>query len=77
MDREELLDAGVEQGEHDEGKYAESEMQEFAQASRAEGIEAGIRMGMARVSNGSGNGHPTLPSPVGVMRTRRPSRNIK
>ena len=38
-------------------------MQEFAQAARAEGVEAGIKMGMARASNGSGNGHLTLPKP--------------
>ena len=40
-------------------------MQEFAQAARAEGVEAGIKIGMARASNGSGNanGHLTLPKP--------------
>ena len=37
-------------------------MQEFAQAARAEGVETGIKMGMARASNG-GNGQLTLPKP--------------
>ena len=41
-----------------------AEMQEFAQAIRAEGVEAGIKIGMARASNGSGNGHLTLPKPA-------------
>jgi hypothetical protein len=49
--------------EHDEGKYTESEMREFVQAARAEGVEAGIKIGLARVSSGSGNGHLTLPEP--------------
>jgi hypothetical protein len=48
---------------HGEGKYSEDEMLEFAQAARAEGVEAGIKMGTARASNGSGNGHLTLPQP--------------
>ena len=43
-------------GGDDDGKYTETEMQEVAQAARAEGVEAGIKMGMARASNGSGNG---------------------
>jgi hypothetical protein len=50
--------------EHDaDGKYTESEMQEFAQAVRAEGVEAGIKIGEARAANGNGNGngHITLP----------------
>ena len=47
--------------EHDDGKYSETEMQEFGQAARAEGVEAGIKIGMARAGNGSGNGHFTLP----------------
>jgi hypothetical protein len=50
-------------GEHDDGKYTEAEMQEVAQAARAEGVEAGIRIGKAHVSNGSGNGQLTLPKP--------------
>jgi hypothetical protein len=47
-----------------EGKYTESEMQELAQVARAEGVEAGIKIGQARVSNGGGNGHLTLPKPL-------------
>jgi hypothetical protein len=50
-------------GEHDEDKYSESEMQEFAQAVRAEGVEAGIKIGLARASNGSGNGNGYLTLP--------------
>jgi hypothetical protein len=46
------------------GKYTEAEMQEFAQAARAEGVEAGIKIGLVRASNGSGNGHLTLPPPA-------------
>ena len=30
---------------------------------RAEGVEAGIKIGMARASNGGGNGHIMLPEP--------------
>jgi hypothetical protein len=45
----------------DEGKFTESELQEYGQALRAEGVEAGIKIGMARKSNG--NGHITLPEP--------------
>ena len=44
-------------------KYTEDELQEFGQAMRAEGVEAGIKIGMAR-GNGSGNGHLTLPNPA-------------
>jgi hypothetical protein len=52
-------------GEHDEGKYSESEMQEFAQAARAEGVEVGIKVGLARAqNNGGGSGHLTLPQPA-------------
>jgi hypothetical protein len=47
--------------ERDEDKYSESEMQEVAQAARAEGVEAGIKIGQARASNGGGNGHFRLP----------------
>jgi hypothetical protein len=50
--------------ERDESKYTEAEMQEYGQAARAEGIEAGIKIGMARASNGGGNGGGTLPSPA-------------
>jgi hypothetical protein len=51
-------------GEHDDGKYSEAEMQEFAQAARAEGVDAGIKIGMTRATGAGGNGHLTLPSPV-------------
>ena len=37
-------------------KYTEAEMQEYGQAMRAEGVEAGIKLGQARASNGGGNG---------------------
>jgi hypothetical protein len=47
----------------DDGKYTEAEMQEFAQVARTEGVEAGIKIGMTRASNGHGNGHLTLPKP--------------
>ena len=46
---------------NDAGKYTETEMQELAQAARAEGVETGIKIGMARASNG--NGQLTLPKP--------------
>jgi hypothetical protein len=46
------------------GKYTENEMQEYSQFARAEGVEAGIKIGMARASNGGGNGQLTLPSPA-------------
>jgi hypothetical protein len=50
---------------HDDGKFTEAEVQEFGQAMRAEGLAAGIAVGLARAaSNGSGNGHLTLPPPV-------------
>jgi hypothetical protein len=46
----------------DPGKYTETELQEYGRAMRAEGVEAGIKIGQARASNGSGNGHGyTLP----------------
>ena len=56
----------IEHGGDDEGRYTESELQEYGQALRAEGVEAGIKIGAARASNsnGSGNGHLTLPSPA-------------
>jgi len=47
----------------DAGKYTETEMQEVALAARAEGVETGIKMGVARASNGNGNGQLTLPKP--------------
>ena len=47
-----------------ERTYSEEELQEFGQAHRAEGVEAGIKIGMARAaSNGRGNGHLSLPPP--------------
>jgi hypothetical protein len=46
---------------HEDGKYTEGEMREFAQASRAEGIEEGIKIGMVRAAQN--NGHITLPKP--------------
>jgi hypothetical protein len=50
--------------ERDDGKYTEVEMQEYAQAARAEGVDAGIKIGMTRASNGNGNGHMSLPMPA-------------
>jgi len=44
-----------------EEKYTETEMQEFAQAARAEGVETGIKIGVARAAQS--NGHVTLPRP--------------
>jgi hypothetical protein len=41
--------------------YTESELQEYGQAQRAEGVEAGIKIGMVRAGKGNGNGHLTLP----------------
>jgi hypothetical protein len=52
----------------DDGKYTEAEMLEFAQAARVEGMETGIKIGMARAANGSGNGQLTLPEPVEMAR---------
>ena len=46
-----------------DGKFTEAELQEFGQALRAEGVEAGIQIGLARAGNGSGNGL-TLPKPA-------------
>jgi hypothetical protein len=55
----------------DEGKnketYTEREMHEFSQAARAEGVETGIKIGLARAGNGAGNGaggHLMLPRPA-------------
>jgi len=44
------------------GKYTEAEMLEFGQAMRAEGVEVGTKIGLAR--DGGGNGHLTLPKPA-------------
>jgi hypothetical protein len=42
--------------------FTESELQEYGQARHAEGVDAGIKIGQARASNGGGNGHGyTLP----------------
>jgi hypothetical protein len=46
-----------------DGAYTEDDLQQYGQALRAEGVEAGIKIGMTRGSNGSGNGHLTLPKP--------------
>jgi hypothetical protein len=48
----------------DDGKFTESEMVEFAQAARAEGVDAGIKIGLARAGNGGGNGSLALPQPA-------------
>jgi hypothetical protein len=48
----------------DDGKYTETEMLEFAQAARAEGVEAGIQIGLARASNSGGGGRGVLPPPA-------------
>jgi hypothetical protein len=55
----------IEQGsEHDNGKYNEVEMQEFAQAARAEGVETGIKIGETRIQGQQqSNGHIILPKP--------------
>jgi hypothetical protein len=52
--------------EHDSGesKYTEAEMLEYGQAARAEGVKAGIEIGLARASDSGGNGHLTLPPPA-------------
>jgi hypothetical protein len=54
----------IEQGgkQRDDGKYTEAEMQEFAQTLRAEGVEAGIKIGVTRGQVRS-NGHIVLPKP--------------
>ncbi|MGO8918023.1 MAG: hypothetical protein ACLQJR_19135 [Stellaceae bacterium] len=49
--------------ECNDGKFSEAELQQFGQAMRAEGVEAGIKIGMAR-GNGGGHGHLTLPKPA-------------
>ena len=51
----------IEQSEIDEGKYTEADLQGFGQAMRAEGVETGIKIGMARAGNGGANGHFVLP----------------
>jgi hypothetical protein len=54
--------------ERDDGKYTETEMLEFAQAARAEGVEVGIGIGLARAGNGSGNSGLTLPKPAAIAK---------
>lgn len=55
----------IEDGAGDDGKYTESEMLEFAQAAREEGVQAGIKIGEVRASaKGAGNGHLMLPKPA-------------
>jgi hypothetical protein len=44
-----------------DGKFTEEEMREFSAAVRAEGVEAGIKVGLARAQQG--NGRLSLPSP--------------
>lgn len=46
--------------ERNGGKYTEAELQEFGQALRAEGVEAGIKIGLARAANGA----LSLPKPA-------------
>ena len=53
--------------EHDEGKYTESELQEYGQALRAEGVEAGIKVGMARKSNGGAGVLPSTAVDGGIL----------
>ena len=51
----------------DDGKYTEDDLQQFGHALRAEGVEAGIKIGLARAGNGSGggsNGQITVPAPA-------------
>jgi hypothetical protein len=51
------------------GKYTETEMQEFAQAVRAEGIEEGIKIGKAQAQTQQHrNGHIALPEPAEMAR---------
>jgi hypothetical protein len=50
--------------ERDEGRYTESELLELAQAARAEGVKAGIELGLARASTNAGNGGLALPKPA-------------
>jgi hypothetical protein len=52
--------------ERDEDKYTESELHEYGQILRAQGVEAGIKIGLARASNSGGNGSFTLPKPVAM-----------
>jgi hypothetical protein len=53
--------------ERDEDKYTEAEMLEFTQAKREEGVEAGIKIGLARAGNGSSNGGGLTLPPAAEM----------
>jgi hypothetical protein len=47
-----------------DGKYTEDEMQQFALAVRKEGVEEGIKIGIARAqAQQQSNGHIVLPEP--------------
>ncbi len=49
----------------DSDKYTEAEVQEYAQIKRAEGVEAGIKIGEVRAAGGrNGNGQLVLPKPA-------------
>jgi hypothetical protein len=50
--------------ERDETKYTEAEMLEYGHTTCAEGVEAGIKIGLARARNGGGDGRLTLPKPT-------------
>ena len=50
-------------GEHDGQIYRERNAG-ICPGRPREGVEAGIKIGMSRASNGSGNGHLTLPKPL-------------
>jgi hypothetical protein len=56
----------IEQGGSD--AYTEDELQQFGQARHAEGVEAGIKIGEARGSNGGGNGCITVPKPSEIAK---------
>jgi hypothetical protein len=45
----------------DDSKYTEAELREYGQALRAEGVEAGIQVGMARKSNDGAGVLPSTP----------------
>ena len=48
-----------------EGKYTEIELQQFGQERLAEGVEKGIKIGVAQAQTSArSNGHMTLPEPV-------------
>jgi hypothetical protein len=54
---------GDDEPKPDPNKYTEADLQEFGRIQRAEGVEAGIRLGQARAGNGGSNGY-TLPKAV-------------